>query len=224
MIALLAASREAVAACHAVALANGGTCEGPPGLRPQYHPDYYGAYFRDPDGNKLCVCCHDPVVPVTIVPADAPTAEVAALIGELNAEMGALYTAEQQHGLALEAIFQPHIRFFLAWRGGEPVGCGGVGFFDGFAELKRMYVRPRARGQGVADALVARLEAESAAAGHDLLRLETGSRSLAAIRFYRRAGFHPCAAFPPYGSMPPAAIATSVFMEKRLSPPGALPP
>lgn len=30
------------------------------GLRPHYHPDYYGAYFRDPDGNKLCVCCHEP--------------------------------------------------------------------------------------------------------------------------------------------------------------------
>jgi len=44
---------------HALALANGGTGEGEPGLRPHYHPHYYGAYFRDPDGNKLCVCCHD---------------------------------------------------------------------------------------------------------------------------------------------------------------------
>jgi hypothetical protein len=39
---------------------HGGSCEGPPGLRPQYHAHYYGAYFRDPDGNKLCVCCHEP--------------------------------------------------------------------------------------------------------------------------------------------------------------------
>ncbi|HVY17764.1 MAG TPA: VOC family protein [Rhodopila sp.] len=61
MIALLAKSRATVDACHAAALAAGGTCEGPPGLRPRYHPDYYGAYFRDPDGNKLCVCCHEPV-------------------------------------------------------------------------------------------------------------------------------------------------------------------
>lgn len=47
-----------------MALAQGGTCEGPPGLRPHYHPDYHpnyhGAYVRDPDGNKLCVCCHTP--------------------------------------------------------------------------------------------------------------------------------------------------------------------
>ena len=61
MVALLARDRSTVDACHAAALAAGGCDEGAPGLRPDYHPHYYGAYFRDPDGNKLCVCCHDPV-------------------------------------------------------------------------------------------------------------------------------------------------------------------
>jgi hypothetical protein len=42
---------------HAAALANGGTSEGAPGLRPQYNPDFYAAYVRDPDGNKLAVVC-----------------------------------------------------------------------------------------------------------------------------------------------------------------------
>jgi catechol 2,3-dioxygenase-like lactoylglutathione lyase family enzyme len=60
MVALLAPSRAAVDAAHAAALAHGGADEGAPGLRPHYHPNYYGAYFRDPEGNKLCVCCHDP--------------------------------------------------------------------------------------------------------------------------------------------------------------------
>lgn len=59
MTALMAASRGAVDRAHASALAHGGHCEGPPGLRPQYHDNYYGAYFRDPEGNKLCVVCHD---------------------------------------------------------------------------------------------------------------------------------------------------------------------
>lgn len=63
MIALLAKDRDAVDRAHATALAHGGTCEGPPGLRPHYHEHYYGAYFRDPDGNKLCVCCHQPESP-----------------------------------------------------------------------------------------------------------------------------------------------------------------
>jgi len=42
---------------HAAAIANGGTSEGAPGLRPQYNPDFYAAYVRDPDGNKLAVVC-----------------------------------------------------------------------------------------------------------------------------------------------------------------------
>lgn len=58
MSAFLAPTRAIVDRCHALALRAGGTCEGPPGLRPHYHPHYYGAYFRDPDGNKFCVCCH----------------------------------------------------------------------------------------------------------------------------------------------------------------------
>ena len=59
MIALLAPSRAAVDLAHATAVEHGATCEGAPGLRPHYHANYYGAYFRDVDGNKLCVCCHD---------------------------------------------------------------------------------------------------------------------------------------------------------------------
>lgn len=59
MCALLARSREQVRLAHHIALTHGGSCEGAPGLRPDYHPHYYGAYFRDPDGNKLCVVCHE---------------------------------------------------------------------------------------------------------------------------------------------------------------------
>ena len=60
MTAFLASNRSMVVACYEGALVAGGLCEGPPGLRPEYHPDYFGAYVRDPDGNKLCFCCHEP--------------------------------------------------------------------------------------------------------------------------------------------------------------------
>jgi lactoylglutathione lyase len=60
MVALQARSRAVVDEAWRLALAHGGTDDGAPGLRPAYHPHYYGAYFRDPDGNKLCVVCHDP--------------------------------------------------------------------------------------------------------------------------------------------------------------------
>lgn len=62
MIALLAVSRDAVDRVYELALAQGGSDEGAPGLRPEYHADYYGAYFRDADGNKICVCNHDPII------------------------------------------------------------------------------------------------------------------------------------------------------------------
>jgi lactoylglutathione lyase len=60
MVAFLAESRETVDHAFSVALAHGGRSEGAPALRPEYHAHYYGAYFRDPDGNKLCVACHVP--------------------------------------------------------------------------------------------------------------------------------------------------------------------
>jgi catechol 2,3-dioxygenase-like lactoylglutathione lyase family enzyme len=51
-------SRAKVDAFHAAAMANGGMDEGRPGVRAHYHPNYYGAYVRDPDGNKLQAVCH----------------------------------------------------------------------------------------------------------------------------------------------------------------------
>lgn len=59
MVALLATSRGMVDEVYRMAIENGASCEGPPGLRPDYHANYYGAYFRDPEGNKLCICCHN---------------------------------------------------------------------------------------------------------------------------------------------------------------------
>ncbi|MBB6093693.1 catechol 2,3-dioxygenase-like lactoylglutathione lyase family enzyme [Povalibacter uvarum] len=57
MIALKAKSWKQVDDFHAAALAHGGASEGAPGLRLQYNPDFYAAYVRDPDGNKLAVVC-----------------------------------------------------------------------------------------------------------------------------------------------------------------------
>ena len=58
-LALMAESREQVELFHAAALAKGGRDEGAPGLRADYAPDYYAAYVRDPDGNKLAFVCYD---------------------------------------------------------------------------------------------------------------------------------------------------------------------
>lgn len=144
------------------------------------------------------------------------TDEVRDLIAALDDELSQHYVPEQRHGLKLDAIFQPHVRFYIVRMDGLAVGCGGVALFADFAELKRMFVRSGSRGKGVADAIIAQLEKEAVEAGLRLLRLETGTLQIAAIRFYERYGYRTCPAFQPYASMPPAAIATSVFMEKRL--------
>jgi catechol 2,3-dioxygenase-like lactoylglutathione lyase family enzyme len=60
MVAFLAASKDAVDAAHAAGLAAGGTDEGKPGPRPEDSTDFYGAYLRDPTGNKICVFAKGP--------------------------------------------------------------------------------------------------------------------------------------------------------------------
>jgi catechol 2,3-dioxygenase-like lactoylglutathione lyase family enzyme len=57
MVGLVAQSWEQVDGFYAAALSNGGTSEGAPGLRLNYQPDFYAAYVRDPDGNKLAIVC-----------------------------------------------------------------------------------------------------------------------------------------------------------------------
>jgi catechol 2,3-dioxygenase-like lactoylglutathione lyase family enzyme len=57
-IAFRATTRGAVDAFYLAAIEQGGIEDGKPGLRTEYHPDYYGAFVRDPDGNKIEACAH----------------------------------------------------------------------------------------------------------------------------------------------------------------------
>jgi catechol 2,3-dioxygenase-like lactoylglutathione lyase family enzyme len=59
-VAFVAATRAQVDAFHAAALAAGGVDNGPPGVRPHYHPNYYGAFVLDPDGRNIEAVCHAP--------------------------------------------------------------------------------------------------------------------------------------------------------------------
>jgi catechol 2,3-dioxygenase-like lactoylglutathione lyase family enzyme len=59
-VAFTAQSRSAVTAFYQAALRAGGRDNGPPGLRPYYHPNYYGAFVLDPDGNNIEAVCHKP--------------------------------------------------------------------------------------------------------------------------------------------------------------------
>ena len=138
------------------------------------------------------------------------------LIGELNEVLGAAYEAHQRHGLPIEQLFEPHVRFFVARLDSIAVGCGGVAMFEDYAEVKRMYTRPAVRGRGVAKALLRRIEDEACRAGKSVLRLETGTCQQQAIGLYKSMGFRPRGPFGPYAAMPARNIETSLFFEKEL--------
>jgi putative acetyltransferase len=153
---------------------------------------------------------------ITVELVVQPTPEVHHLIGELNDLLGAVYEPHQRHGLSVDQLFEPHVRFFLARLDGIAVGCGGVALFDDYAEVKRMYARPAARGLGSAKALLGKMENEARAAGIYLLRLETGIHQREAIGLYESVGFRPCGPFGKYATMPANKIESSVFYEKGL--------
>ena len=153
---------------------------------------------------------------ITIEHLSGTTPDAERLIAELDAVLGALYEPEQRHGLSVEQVFEPHVRFFVAYLGDEAVGCGALALFHGYGEVKRMYTCEAARGRGVGKAILARIEQEARDAGMPVLQLETGTYQAAAIGLYEGCGFQPCGAFGHYAALAPHRIATSLFYEKPL--------
>lgn len=90
----------------------------------------------------------------------------------------------------------PQGAFLLVWRGDDPVACGGLKRLDAEAcEIKRMFVAPHARGEGVAGVLLVALEDEARRLGYAIARLDTGPRQPHAQRMYERAGYRPIGNF-----------------------------
>jgi GNAT superfamily N-acetyltransferase len=149
--------------------------------------------------------------PITVAAETPDQPEVAALLAASERFSAAHYPPESNHMLPLADLLRPDVRFFVARRAGAALGCGALKVGDGEGELKRFIVFDHARGEGVAGLILARVEAEARRLGLAVLRLETGIHSAGALALYRRHGFLPREAFPPYQPDP-----WSVFMEKRL--------
>jgi GNAT superfamily N-acetyltransferase len=101
--------------------------------------------------------------------------------------------------------------FLVAYVDGRPVGCGGLKRLEAdTVEVKRVFVRPDARGHGVSRALLAALEAAARDAGYAVVRLDTGANQPEALKLFQTAGYDP---IPDYNDNPWA----SYWFEKRLS-------
>lgn len=131
------------------------------------------------------------------------------MMAALDAYLAALYPPESNHGPAVAALLAPSVRFLVARRAGVAVGCGAILLAEGYAEIKRMYVAPAARGLGIGRRMLAALASAAHAAGRPMLRLETGVAQPEALALYRRAGF---VETPPFGDY--AADPLSVFLAR----------
>ncbi|HEX2451809.1 MAG TPA: GNAT family N-acetyltransferase [Gemmatimonadales bacterium] len=109
---------------------------------------------------------------------------------------------------------EPEGRLLLAWVDGAVAGCVALRPLEGQAcELKRLYVRPGYRGEGIGERLVRRALDEALTAGHRRIRLDTLPSMRAAQALYRRLGFREIS---PYYATP---IEGTVFFERTLEPP-----
>jgi ribosomal protein S18 acetylase RimI-like enzyme len=143
----------------------------------------------------------------------APTAEhIQTLLQAFDRYLASLYPPESGYGLVDEELKSPNVRFVFVERDDTVIACGAIRLDEDFAEIKRMYVVPALRQQGVGSQLLAHLEAAAASAGRPLVRLETSVSQPEAIALYENAGFRRIDAFPPY-----TPDQRSVFMEKSVT-------
>jgi GNAT superfamily N-acetyltransferase len=133
------------------------------------------------------------------------------LITELSDYLDPLYPKWNQFGLSPDRMIKEGVAFFITRVDGMPAGCGGIKFYEGFGELKRMYVRPQFRGTGLGKLMLKHLEMFAHQQGTTVLRLETGIYQPEAMGLYERMSYRLIPPFEPYD----ASTATlSRFYEK----------
>jgi putative acetyltransferase len=139
--------------------------------------------------------------------------EIIDLIADLDAYQDSLYPAEARYALDLASLSKPNVIFVVARdERHTALGCGAVVLNSSYGEVKRMYVRPEARGKGIAKQVIVALEASAYESGCRELMLETGPYQPEALRFYTSQGYVRRGAFGAYPEHP-----LSVFMAKSLS-------
>lgn len=131
---------------------------------------------------------------VRIVPelatSDAAQYCLNAYYGELRERFDSGFDPNLSLVPSLDEFAPPRGIFLVAWRRGQPIGCGGIKPIDAEAAyLKRMWVAPEARGLGLARRLLSELEGKARAMGYAVVRLETNRSLTEAQQLYRSSGY-----------------------------------
>ena len=135
------------------------------------------------------------------------------LIDALDNYQLPLYPAESHHGINVAALSKPNVLFAVARTATQQaVGCGAVVLCPAYGELKRMWVNPDYRGQGIGRAVLDFLESQARLRGCRRFALETGTLQPEALTLYERAGYARCGPFGDYAEDP-----NSVFMHKTMT-------
>jgi ribosomal protein S18 acetylase RimI-like enzyme len=149
----------------------------------------------------------------TVIAAERPdTPDASALIEELETHLASFYPIESRHGLSVARLLSEQVAFFVTRHDGVAAGCGGVKVVGReYAEVKRMWVRPRFRGLGLGRRMLEHLTDYARRQDVPVLRLETGIHQHEAIALYERSGFRRIPPFGPYREDP-----VSLCYEKAL--------
>jgi GNAT superfamily N-acetyltransferase len=134
------------------------------------------------------------ITSIRVVAYDDPVA--AELVEEVQQEYVVRYGGRDGTPVDPAEFAPPKGLFLVGFLAETGVACGGWRSHGTDAELKRMYVRPSARGKGLARAVLAELERTALTAGHHRLLLETGRKQPEAVALYRSAGYTDV---PPFG-------------------------
>ena len=154
---------------------------------------------------------------MNIQPLNPDDDQALRLLALSDAYIKSLYPPECTHLDGAEVLKQPNVLFVGAYKGTSLASCGAVKILTDdvtYGEIKRLFVAPEYRGEGISVAIMTHLENHLIKSGVDTVRLETGVKQPEALALYHKLGY---AERRPFGAYPDDPL--SVFMEKVLGAP-----
>lgn len=147
-----------------------------------------------------------------LVQASSAHPDLKPLIANLDRYLYGLYPADEVFAVDLNGPDASSLHFIIAYLDSVPVGCGAIKTIDERStELKRFYVEPAYRSNGIAGLILGDLEQEARNRQFQFIKLETGEPQVEAVRFYNKYGYYEIERFGEYVNCP-----SSLCLEKRL--------